>query len=60
MVNFKCSTCNKKTAHEQVSEGWAGRQWTKDFTCTICGEFISKNSKAPKIQTQYFVLSTKY
>ena len=58
MVNFKCGTCNKKTEHEQTSEGWAGRQWTEDFVCNECGELYCRDAKAPVQQTQYFVVST--
>ena len=58
MVNFKCSTCNKKTAHEQLSEGWAGSQWTEDFICKVCGEMHCRDAEAPKQQTEYFVTST--
>ncbi len=54
-----CDRCKKKTEQEKTSEGFAGKIYYEDFTCSVCGCInLFKKKKLPKHETIYFVSSS--
>ena len=51
-----CKRCEKKTTHENRSEGFAGTTYYEDWRCVECGSYtlIPKRGE-PKFVTEYCV-----
>ena len=51
-----CQRCEEKTEQEKTSEGFAGKIYYDDYTCSVCGKinlFVKRG--LPKHETMYFI-----
>ena len=56
-----CQRCKGKTEQEQTSEGFAGKIYYNDFTCSVCGAVNSfKKVGEPKFVTEYCINTGGY
>ena len=52
----KCERCKKATPHVNSSEGFAGKIYYEDWTCTECGKVNCVEKKGdPKFVTEFCV-----
>ena len=56
-----CRRCEKKTEHENSSEGFAGLIYYEDWRCVECGSYnlIPKKGE-PKFVTEYCISAGSY
>ena len=56
-----CKRCEKKTTHENSSEGFAGTVYCEDWCCTDCGSYTVVPKKGePKFETEYCISTGSY
>ena len=56
-----CQRCEEKTEQEKTSEGFGGKIYYNDFTCSVCGAVNSFVKKGlPKFVTEYCINTGGY
>ena len=56
-----CQRCEKKTEHENSSEGFAGVIYYEDWCCVDCGAYTLIPKKGePKFETEYCISTGSY
>ncbi len=57
----QCHRCKKKTEQENTSEGFAGKIYYNDYTCSVCGAVnCFKKVGEPKFVTEYSINTSGY